>query len=765
MTSRRWTKAIAQAMPAAFWPAAAAAAAGLGLCAVAAYSQTTAPPAATTPAQTSPDDNPSRLGDTLLGHDQPPEVRLSAATRLAALRNPVAAVILTQALESTDASANSAAAKALAQANWADRQFAAPLENLLGPSAALNADAASVLIQFAPDADVAAHLLTAAQNPTNTPAARAPVVRALGSFGVKDVASALVDLVQNPDESDEVRQASALALAEMSGQNSLGQDPRKWVAWWQQVKQLTPADFAQQLQRQRADRMPQVLGQADRLQRGLNRLLTSLYFTSQPADQSRILDSYLTNDAPEIRAIGAQIVEIDGGGGKPMTDPVRQRLIALMQSDLAPSVRAAAAGALGLDPNITALLLAQLAKESEADVQVALLGALSSRQNPTAISQAVALLKSPSPLVAQSAADLLAAAGSIFRDPSQAALRQQVETALLQALDTGGDSAPAQPPAVDPLRRSVVTALAALGDLNLYDRFMRLASASEPTNVRVAAIGGLGFLARLNTDIAGALADFVDTQGTPPALRLKAVQELAGVNTTAYVDRLVDRLNRSPEPLADIRAAIWQTVMSWLPDMGDDRMVALAERLKNESDYPREVDVRRYYVSQLQSRKTNDAQQAAASQLETIATRELENLNQPALAAADFANVCGYYESKSATPDDLPHNPFRAEAAALLAAGPPYDASVKFAADTLSDPERSAVIPDVLEQFPRFANALATSDPNNRDSLGKSLSLVKTFTDAKLNIPASLSYVTDNLQTAAQTAQQNLTNLPAAPAP
>jgi hypothetical protein len=107
----------------------------------------------------------------------------------------------------------------------------------------------------------------------------------------------------------------------------------------------------------------------------------------------------------------------------------------------------------------------------------------------------------------------------------------------------------------------------------------------------------------------------------------------------------------------------------------------------------------------------------------------------------------------------LPHNPFIGQTAALLAAGPPYDAAVKFAADTLADPNRNSVVPDVLEQFPRVAGDLATSNPRDRASLNKALQLVQTFNAAKLNIPSSLSYVTDNLQAAASAATQNLANL------
>jgi hypothetical protein len=149
----------------------------------------------------------------------------------------------------------------------------------------------------------------------------------------------------------------------------------------------------------------------------------------------------------------------------------------------------------------------------------------------------------------------------------------------------------------------------------------------------------------------------------------------------------------------------------------------------------------------------------AASQSETIASRELDDLHRPSAAAADFAGVINYYLARTKSGDDLPHNPFRAEAAALLAAGPPYDSAVKYAADTLADPRRQSVVPDVLEEFPQVAGELATANPNDRASLNKALELVKAFNEANLKIPPSLSYVVDNLQAASDAATQNLANL------
>jgi len=691
------------------------------------------------------------LGNILLVQSGTDEARAQAAARLTLIHTPAASAILVAALRSPDEQAADAAAKAIADAGWADPAFIAPLEDLLGSNAVMNGWAATILRQFGGNAAVGQKILQCANDGQLPAAARVPVVKALGVFISKEAAGDLVDLVQDQNQSDELRQAAGLALAEMSGE-ALGQDGRKWRAWWQKAGGMSAADFTAAMTARRAAQFPALINENDRLQHGLDRMLKSLYFTSPAADQARILDSLLTSEAPEIRRSGAQIVEIDAAGGRPMSTHSRERLMAMLGGDSDATVRSAAAAALGLDPTAGPLLLSRLNEEADPDARVALLGAIAPRQDPAAMGLAIQLLNDPSPLVAQAAADLLAAGGSTLRDAKNADLRGRAEAALLSALDRNatGDF---------PLfRRSVTAALAGLGDMNLYERMVRLSSASEPEGVRIEALGGLGLLAQTTPDIAAVLADFVDGGGTPNALRLKAAQVLAGVATTAYVDRLVDRLHRNPEPRDDIRAAIWLTVQGWMSNLSDDRLVRLAERLRDEKDYAREVEVRRFFAVRLESRKTDDALQTAASQWETMATRELDDLGKPAEAAADFARVIAYDESKSATGEDLPHNPFRGETAALLAVGPPYAAAVKFAADTLSDAKRASVLPDVLEEFPRFAERLS-GQANNRDSLDKAIALAQAFDDAKLAVPASLSYVADNLKNAADTARRNVLNI------
>jgi hypothetical protein len=758
VTSKRWIKAVGWVKPALFmalpgviW--AATVAGGLGRVFAAGTGQT------------NPINSVSEqaLGNTLLGAGQSSESRDGAAVQLAALRSEGAVTILVQALQSTDAEISTAAARALAQANWPDSRFITPLEGLLGNSQTVNTYAAQALSQYDqnPSAtSIASRLLAAAYDGQYPAPARAPVIRAMGAFAYKDTAAALIGILQDPDQSDELRQAASVALAEMTGLSNLGQDAGQWQQWWQGVKDMDSGAFTVRMQQQRGAHFAEVIGDSDRLGRSLDKLLKSLYFVSAPGEQPHILDSYLGSEAPEVRRIGAQIVEIDVGGGRPMTEAARSSLLNLVATDASGQVRAAAAAALGLDPTAASILVRRLGEETDADALVAILNALAVRQDPQVIRQAALMLNHPSIPVAQAAADLIANDGATLRDPKQADLEQQIEGQLQAALDRTNS------PRFQALRRSITAALASLGDMNLYDRFIQLSSAAEPDAVRVEAIGGLGLLAQSNHDIAAVLADFVDTPQTPTALRLKAVQMLAGVPTTAYVDRLVDRLNRTPEPALEVRLAIWQTVEAWFAQMNDERLERLAERLRNERDYAHEADVRRYYVQQLEARKTDDALQMAASQRETIATRELENLNMPAQAAADFAGVVAYYQAHAKTGDDLPHNPFRAEAAALLAAGPPYTAAIKFAADTLADPKRAGVLPDVLEQFPRYANTLATADPSDQAAMKNALELVQSFNDAKLKIPPSLSYVSDNLQSAADQARQNLANLtPAASQP
>jgi HEAT repeat protein len=708
-------------------------------------------PATTAMMQSSAD--AERWGNMLLAGNQAAGTRDLAAGRLAAAGSPAAAGILAQAMQSSDPDTANAAAKAVGAAGWADPQFVSPLEIMLGRSADLNASAASALAQYSDDADVANHLLAVATNSQSGPAARVAVIDVLGVFAFKDVAAALMELLEDANESPDVRQASADALASMTGSREFGRDAAKWQTWWDSYKDVSADEFSRDLQRQRAARFGQIVQESARLNRGVDRLLKNLYFTAQTGDQGRILDSYLTDDAPEIRVIGAEIVAIDVGGGRPLTPAERARLLSLLAADPAPEVRAAAAAALAFDPTDTSELLHRLAQEQDTEVRVAILSALASHRDPAAITAALPLLDDSSPELARGAADLIAASGALLRDPKHADMERQVKTALLDTLErTAAGSA-------EDLRASVTAALASLGDPSLYERLVHLSEAGESEPVRTAAIGGLGELARTNPDVAAVIADFVDASDSTPAVQLEAVEELAFVSTTAYVDRLVDVLHATVRPSADVSNAIWQTEQAWFPLMSDDRLSRLAERMKNENDFAREVDVRRFYVARLDTQKSDDARQMEASQRETVATRELYNLNDPAGAAADFAQVLTYYESKSKGSDDIPHNPARGEAAALLAQGAPYDRAVQFAADTLSDAKRLGVVPDVLEQYPRLAEALASNHPEDRDAQTRALDLVKAFDAAKLKIPPSLSYVSDNMDEAAKLARQNLANM------
>ena len=704
------------------------------------------------------DQNPTELAGVLLGGTASPEDRAAAAARLVALRTPDAAQLLVQALQSANPEAAGAAAKALSDSGWADPAFVASLENLLGRSETLNGSAAQALTQYAgdpnvpPTLNVPSRLIAVASNPRLGAGARVPLVQTLGAFPRQDAAAFLVGRLQDGDENSAVRHAAGTALVDMTGLREYGQDVQQWQTWWNARKGLSPDAFADGLQRQRAAKFGVVVQRSARLQQGLDRLLKNLYLSAPVDERPRILDGYLTNDAPEIRRTGAEIVEIDVGGGHPMTPEARSRLLAMVSTDPEPEVRTAVAGALGLDPTNAPVLLAQLDSEKDPDVLVALLNALAPRQEPAAIAAALSLLPGPNFRLAQAAADLIARGGVALQDPKLGPLQQAVKNALLQSLDR------ANGPGTETLRRSVTAALASLRDPGLAKELERLSGPNEPDGVRYYAITGLGELSRDNPNIANVIADIVDGRNTPAPIRLRAAQEMAKAPTDEFVDRLVDRLNLHPDPDPDVRKAVWETVKSWFPLlMKDERLIPLADRLKAEQDPAHEADVRRFYVQTMEARNTTEALQAAADQRQTVATRELENLNDPSSAAADFAKVLDYYE-KSGGSDDLLRNPARGEAAALLATGPPYDAAIRFAAETLADPKRMGVRPEVLIEFPRVANALA-ANANDKDSLNKALSLVKAFKAANLNLPENLSYVMDNLNSAAETASRNVSTL------
>src|SRR5580658_8759538 len=80
---------------------------------------------------TAPQPDVATLEDALIRSDTLPPDRAAAAAQLAALRNDVAEIAMISALTSGNPEVETAAAHAIADANWSDNKFIGPLEDLL----------------------------------------------------------------------------------------------------------------------------------------------------------------------------------------------------------------------------------------------------------------------------------------------------------------------------------------------------------------------------------------------------------------------------------------------------------------------------------------------------------------------------------------------------------------------------------------------------------------------------------------------------------
>ncbi|HTW93493.1 MAG TPA: hypothetical protein VMD30_01785, partial [Tepidisphaeraceae bacterium] len=460
---------------------------------------------------------------------------------------------------------------------------------------------------------------------------------------------------------------------------------------------------------------------------------------------------YLDDPAPEIRIAGAGIVGVETADGNVQATQTWAKLLDMMTNDPSLEVRAAVIEALGYDSDNVPSLLHQLAVEKNSDLKVALLAALSPRQSPSIVQVALPLLKDQSLRVAQAAADLIAAAGQALRQPNEKNLASQCENALMRQF-TGRSTGPD----AEALRESVVRALGELGDMGLEGLFQKLAyDQAESNGVRAMAIMALGNLASQNWQVANVYAPFVDPSQYPAELRLAAAHAMAMAKTTAFVNDMVDKINLHPDPDVEVRDAIWETVQTWFPLMSLDDLSNLADRLKNENDSPHEAEVLRALSQRLITSNAPGAQADAAARLETLAYLELQNLNRPDLAAQHFNQACAIYENLG---QGLPPSPFKGEADALLALGPPYDQAVQYAIQVLTNPKLQGIEEDVMGEYAQVADNWSQPD-NNRKRLQDAVTLVDALEKAGLpkKLPATLNYIwSEQLDQARANAKQYL---------
>jgi HEAT repeat protein len=603
--------------------------------------------------------------------------------------------------------------RALGAGAWPDPGFIEPLMSLVrGREPILVAAAAQALSQYQNDPAVLDELTQEATS-THGPDLRQPIVRAIGTFTQKKAARTLVDLLSE-DELEAIQIAAGDALVEMTGRNDLDHDPQKWAQWYAQNSQLSDADFRTLIIRGRGEAFVRQAARHRTLESAADALLVDNFWSAPPENRAGILLSYLQSPAPEIRALGADLVHSSAANlGAPPPGTIQQTRLLL--SDPSAEVRAAAATALSDVASVPALV-AQLGREQDDLVRVRLIDALSPFQDSRAIEQMLILVRAGPPRSVRIAAANGIRLGSdvINRDP---ALKSRAIDALKSALhDT---AVPGEPM----LRAAVVGALASLRDESLADTFRQLLSPAEPTGVRASALLGLGNLPN-SAEYVGEIDRFLHDESDD--LRLAAVRAMGQSPKPMgmrYINELLDRMSEDRSDI--VRSEAWNVVHSWAlsPAMDEDTLAALADELKSR-DPSKELAVRQ----RLRDRLTQDIQNArddaerqklerdrASQQTDIGELLQSPTINLPGEAAEQYRLALDYWKANGGTPDTILLLS-RNVAQALLQAKE-WDQAATFASGIIkdygNDPNLKITVPAISREFIIAAKNLAESDDPN----------------------------------------------------
>jgi HEAT repeat protein len=572
-----------------------------------------------------------------------------AAIRLIAWREPTARPVVVYFLTNGSAPAKVAVSRALGSVGWEDQEFIGPLSSLLrGRDPVPAAAAALALGRYTDNSEVLQALRVQAMS--DRADIRQPVIRALGAFSQKPAAETLIYILQH-DDSDAIREAAGDALIQMTGRSDLDHSSSQWAQWWEKNGSASDDKFQDAIIRGRGQAFEDQVAAHRALQNAADDFLRADFWSAPSEKRAAILLSYLQSSAPEIRALGAELVysSATATGAPPGT--IQQTRLLL--GDPSVEVRAAAATALSADPDSATDLIAQLAREPDDLVRVRLINSLAPFQDVRALQQ---MLKLVGPGASQ-AVRIAAANGIregcdvINKDP---AMKKQAIQALKDAIQ--GTDAPDQ----QNLRIAIVGALAAIHDDSLSDLFRALLAPNEPLGVRANALVGLGNLPN-SAPFAGEIARHLDDMDAFQ-MRLAAIQALRHPPFSpipiSYINTLLNMMNGDPND--QVRAAAWDELQYWaqLPDMDETGISTLADGLKSQP--ANELLIRQKLCDRLALDVQNGANAAGnhsaanelAAQQQTVGDLLMSSaINHPREAADAYRAALDFWKSNQGRPD------------------------------------------------------------------------------------------------------------------
>jgi HEAT repeat protein len=626
--------------------------------------------------------------------------REEAARRLVLRDTPEARETLVSVLSNFgNPMAQLAVAKALPLDLTPDPALIDPLFALIGQPRLSDA-AIQALALYRDREDVRSRLIRlATEAQSKDPQARISALRALGTLPNKSVAGALVQVVTDPREPRSIREAAGTALKEMTGLKGAATDASQWRKWWSVHSRQPDADFERDVLRIRSGELARLRAHFDQLAEESRGLLAESYQLAPDKNKESLLLRYLRSSEPEIRALGAKLVQDDFQQARSPTQAVRDQLRSMV-GDSSSEVRLAVAQTFQAlnDAQAIDALLRQLAREPDPDVKIKLIQAMVPMRNVRVVPVLLQLLHDPSPGVAEAAARGLAdpenIAPLIQKDP---ALARHVADVLRETFD---QHSAIDDPNTIPLRVALVDAMGATRQPNLGQQvYSQLTRPGKPIPIRCAALRALGQLGKPdgNTWPANYIVDALSDPNDE--VRLTAVNALDGTADVTQADRLFDFVKRdSPEPNPKIRAAAWQTLSDIINDPNsratNEWLNRWADRFPEDEQPGRRIDILKVLAGRLAAQ--NNAAQLATVQQNIGEALMVERAQASARGDQDlararaqeagtyFEHALAYYREKYPTDQNMTTSALVEQRMNALLASDQYDAACRFAAESIA---------------------------------------------------------------------------------
>ncbi len=576
-----------------------------------------------------------------------------------------------------------AAVRALAADPNPDPALRASLFNLLGPAVDLTNAAADALAAYRSDPTVLKQLITIASDQGGREHIRLAAVRAVGTFGEKTAAAELVDLIERPDESPAVRDQAADTLVEMTGLADNDRNFQKWVQWWDTQKNQSDAAFRAQLQQVRAARSQQQAVALKLLHDETDKLIKNIYNADSPAERATHLHDLLRSDAPELRALGAQLIYDSKAAGLPV-DPAAIADLRGMIADSSTLVRLQVAKALfnPQDADSFNALLAQLDRETDDDVKAEIAGSIAVSQDLRAVDPVTKLMQEPSFSAATAGAKALAELGAALhtQDPARAHdVALKLEARLKQATGPGSED----------FHEALVRALASMDDRDALATLQSLLNTGETALVRDDAIRGIGDLKDPHT--ATTIAGYLDDADA--GVRMAAARALANIPgqevPEVVAPAMIKVFLKDLDP--QVRDQAWKDLNGWFPRMTIQQLSTTADALRDTVDPQREVRIALATALEKDPNGGVDSLAVTRQQIGELYAGE----NLWADAVPYYRQALDYWNQHNGAPQNRAR--LIDELLAALLGARQYVDAVKFAADTLrGDPTTARTVGPAL---------------------------------------------------------------------